>query len=361
MINSTHSDENQDIENLYSASRTDGSPAELDDLIRTTASKKAKPSAGHKKSFSVFDPPIAIAATLVLTIGLVTLLRNQPEQTTLPPEVMTESPERLVARHIEDAPSLEAAPELADETTREMSNESGQVAVTDTLDEDESHIAIEETPAIASVNVNQQPAATQPDTKNEAGKAITPQPIAAGKLSLATAPEPEIKQEMRASRMPAALSAPIESSMFTDEPPNHPIESEIAPSKTETPQAFAATESSSSAALARVKRISPNQGDIRTVTGKMEVWYNENHRWVSPERFFELELKRLNGPSYGKTNTYPDYDTTKEWETLIEILPDGRECPMVFFHERWRRLADVLALDERLRNYGGCADVFDQQ
>ncbi|MCO7225640.1 hypothetical protein [Pleionea sp. CnH1-48] len=90
----------------------------------------------------------------------------------------------------------------------------------------------------------------------------------------------------------------------------------------------------------------------------LKVYYEDTRQWVSPERFFELELKRLNGPTYGTPQHYPPYDQVKEWETLIDRLPDGRQCPMVFFHERWRRLPDVLALDERLRNYGGCADVF---
>lgn len=100
-------------------------------------------------------------------------------------------------------------------------------------------------------------------------------------------------------------------------------------------------------------------GDLKEVNGKLQVWYQDSNEWLTPEAFFAKEISRLDGPTYGRTSSYPDYDSVKEWETLIDVLPDGRSCPMVFFHSRWRRLPDVLALDERLRNYGGCKDVFN--
>lgn len=100
------------------------------------------------------------------------------------------------------------------------------------------------------------------------------------------------------------------------------------------------------------------QGVLRENSQTLQVWHEEAN-WVSPERFFELELIRLGGPTYGTVSTYPAYGSVSEWETLIDLLPDGRTCPMVFFHQRWRRLPDVLGLHPKLRNYGGCADVFD--
>ncbi len=100
------------------------------------------------------------------------------------------------------------------------------------------------------------------------------------------------------------------------------------------------------------------QGDVRKQGDWLQVWHQTKQQWISPEDYFMLEIERLKGPTYGFTKKYPPYDSTKEWETLIDVLPDGRVCPMVFFHSRWRRLPDVLALDERLRNYGGCRDVF---
>jgi len=102
----------------------------------------------------------------------------------------------------------------------------------------------------------------------------------------------------------------------------------------------------------------PTHGDVRETGNGIEVWDNSNSAWISPDELFALEIKRLNGPTYGTVTDYPPYDKVQEWDTLIDKLPDGRECPMVFFHKRWRRLPDVLALDERLRNHGGCKDVF---
>ena len=102
----------------------------------------------------------------------------------------------------------------------------------------------------------------------------------------------------------------------------------------------------------------PAHGDVRETGDGIEVWHMTVSGWITPDEFFSIEIKRLKGPTYGTVGDYPPYDTVNEWDTLIDRLPDGRKCPMVFFHERWRRLPDVLALDERLRNYGGCRDVF---
>lgn len=102
----------------------------------------------------------------------------------------------------------------------------------------------------------------------------------------------------------------------------------------------------------------PAKGQLDDTGDMLMVWHTESNAWLSAEDYFAAEIKRLNGPTYGQTNQYPPYDEVKEWETLIDVLPDGRTCPMVFFHQRWRRLPDVLALDEKLRNFGGCRDVF---
>jgi hypothetical protein len=102
----------------------------------------------------------------------------------------------------------------------------------------------------------------------------------------------------------------------------------------------------------------PSHGEVRETGDSIEVWHLTAAGWVSPHEFFVIEIKRLKGTTYGTVENYPPYDAVEEWDTLIDQLPDGRECPMVFFHERWRRLPDVLALDVRLRNHGGCKDVF---
>ncbi|MEN8762663.1 MAG: hypothetical protein ABF290_09520 [Thiogranum sp.] len=103
----------------------------------------------------------------------------------------------------------------------------------------------------------------------------------------------------------------------------------------------------------------PEHGDVRETENGIEAWHRTVSGWISPDEFFFIEIERLRGPTYGTVEkNYPPYDAVQEWDTLIDRLPDGRECPMVFFHERWRRLPDVLGLDVRLRNYGGCKDVF---
>ena len=102
----------------------------------------------------------------------------------------------------------------------------------------------------------------------------------------------------------------------------------------------------------------PAHGEVRETQSGIEAWHTTASGWISPDTFFAIEIKRLKGPTHGTVEDYPAHETVNEWDTLIDRLPDGRECPMVFFHTRWRRLPDVLALDERLRNHGGCKDVF---
>ena len=102
----------------------------------------------------------------------------------------------------------------------------------------------------------------------------------------------------------------------------------------------------------------PVHGDVRESGENIEAWHRAVSGWISPDEFFAIEIKRLNGSTYGTVADYPPYENVNEWDTLIDQLPDGRQCPMVFYHARWRRLPDVLALDERLRNHGGCKDVF---
>ena len=60
----------------------------------------------------------------------------------------------------------------------------------------------------------------------------------------------------------------------------------------------------------------PEQGDLRESAGKLRVWHTAQQSWVSPETFFQLELRRLNGPTYGSITEYPPYSSVKEWETL---------------------------------------------
>ena len=104
----------------------------------------------------------------------------------------------------------------------------------------------------------------------------------------------------------------------------------------------------------------PSHGDVQKKLNNLIVWHKDLASWISPEKYFAIEIKHYDGQSYGTVTQYPSYETVTEFDTLVDRLPDGRVCPMVFYHQRWRRLPDVLALDKRLRNYGGCKDVFNQ-
>ena len=115
-----------------------------------------------------------------------------------------------------------------------------------------------------------------------------------------------------------------------------------------------------SLALALPVLATPSNGDIRETAVGLEVWSSQAATWIAPQAFFDAEVARLGGPTYGHTADYPPYASVREWQTLVDVAPDGRACPMVFFHQRWRRLPDVLALDDRLRNWDGCRDVFQR-
>lgn len=110
--------------------------------------------------------------------------------------------------------------------------------------------------------------------------------------------------------------------------------------------------------LAAPVSAAPTHGDPRETGGTLTVWSADAQSWIAPAEFFDAEMRKLDGPTYGRTSAYPPYASVREWQTLVDVLPDGRSCPMVFFHKRWRRLPDVLALDERLRNWDGCRGVF---
>lgn len=104
----------------------------------------------------------------------------------------------------------------------------------------------------------------------------------------------------------------------------------------------------------------PMQGDIKESNNDITVWHQNSGEWLTPKNYFSIEANKFNGKNYGSVTAYPAYETVKEYDTLIDNLPNGQECHMIFFHQRWRRVPDVLALDERLRNYGGCENVFNK-
>lgn len=97
----------------------------------------------------------------------------------------------------------------------------------------------------------------------------------------------------------------------------------------------------------------PARGEVCEASDSIEVWHLTAAGWASPDDCFVIELKRPKGPTYGTVKNYPSKDAVQEWDTLIDQLPDGSQCPTVFFYDCWRRAPNVLAPDERLRNQGG--------
>ena len=106
-------------------------------------------------------------------------------------------------------------------------------------------------------------------------------------------------------------------------------------------------------------------GDEKKSGSNIEVYSEHAGRYLGPDSFFEIEkverLQQFGTTDYGtiKGDQYPEYSSVREWDFLTERLSDGSHCVMVFFHSRWRRFGDVLALSDQLRDWGGCARVFN--
>ena len=98
------------------------------------------------------------------------------------------------------------------------------------------------------------------------------------------------------------------------------------------------------------------QGDIEIHDGNGFV-----DVWTFLEGQKQDRITRHGTVDYGilTAENYPEYDTVNEWDFVTEQLSDGSKCMMVFYHERWRRFTDVLALSDQLRTYQGCARVFE--
>ncbi len=76
------------------------------------------------------------------------------------------------------------------------------------------------------------------------------------------------------------------------------------------------------------------------------------------EAFWDRYASSNGGLTWGKTDTYPEYEKVKEGDTILIELEQG-PCLMEFFHSRWRRANDVRRWDESVNAYGGCPYVFD--
>ena len=104
----------------------------------------------------------------------------------------------------------------------------------------------------------------------------------------------------------------------------------------------------------------PKDGDTHVIdarSGDFRVWDAVNKQWVEPVQFWLNFAARRGGLTWGRTDTYPEYDKVKEHDTLIIETPAG-SCLMYFFHTRWRRAWDVWRWGPELKEYDGCKDVF---
>lgn len=345
-------DDMQDIAELYAASQTEQSPADRDDAILTAAHESAKSrSKSANQRRGVYHPPLAIAATLVLTIGLVVLIKQDIEQSSLPPSIDESLSESF-------SPTIQSSQE---ETTQALLDQETKLQTSDSAP---IPAKASTPPTIEKIQAaNSEPLAGVASDK-VLGESM-PQPQQASSEALKEAVQrvetrrQDALQRARATNTDMKREALAQKRLFAKKMRDKPLAQAAAPPTT-TPQRVIPEVDTMPPAIRTAQRIGHQKGEVRVVTDQLEVWYDENHRWISPEQYFALELKRLDGPTYGTVVTYPAYESVTEWETLIDRLADGRECPMVFFHERWRRLPDVLDLDERLRNYGGCADVFNE-
>lgn len=315
-------DDIDDIRQLYQASRSEQSPDHLDKAI--TAAAQAAATQRRQKKTSLFDPPMAIAATLLLTVGLVTLVIHDIGHS----PVTENFQEDITAKQTQAAaPAIQTAAPLAMGSPQPAAPpEKREHSLSPKQDSLAIQAPLEEAGLATPLEQNRSRVMTK-----------THEPQASGAIPIN--PQHPIKQTNQASDMNLA--------------------------DIDTPTAFSGLDGSrekmrpSAQSRKHAEHLTPSKGYIRTIAGKMQVWYDGNRHWVSPEHYFDLEIDRLGGLTYGQIkDEYPPYETVREWETLIDILPDGRQCPMVFFHQRWRRLPDVLGLDERLRNYDGCVDVF---
>lgn len=96
----------------------------------------------------------------------------------------------------------------------------------------------------------------------------------------------------------------------------------------------------------------------QSVKGKPQVWDITISEWRTPEIFWKSFAKSNKANFWGQADTYPNYNDTNEFDTVIIQLKEG-DCLMQFFHSRWRRANDVQRWDDVFNDYSGCPFVFD--
>lgn len=88
------------------------------------------------------------------------------------------------------------------------------------------------------------------------------------------------------------------------------------------------------------------------------VFEAEREQWLDPDRFLALRKQRTGASTWGMSQQFPLYEKVGELDTFTAITRRG-PCDMVFFHNRWRRQADVWEWGEEMKIWRGCAVVFE--
>lgn len=112
----------------------------------------------------------------------------------------------------------------------------------------------------------------------------------------------------------------------------------------------------STGAFAQDKSKEQNLADGAVKSSK--AWDASHKQWVSLEQFWLNFAEREGGLTWGRSDTYPEYDKVNEFDTFMVETSQG-PCLMQFFHSRWRRANDVQRWDDAFNEYQGCPYVFD--
>ncbi|MCL1079531.1 hypothetical protein D5R81_15995 [Parashewanella spongiae] len=103
----------------------------------------------------------------------------------------------------------------------------------------------------------------------------------------------------------------------------------------------------------------PTNGEAKQgENGVLTMWDSNRQSWLNVEPFWLEYAKQNGGLTWGKTDSYPDYDKVNEGDKILIQLAQGN-CLMEFFHSRWRRANDVRRWNDQVNNFGGCPHVFE--
>jgi hypothetical protein len=112
-------------------------------------------------------------------------------------------------------------------------------------------------------------------------------------------------------------------------------------------------------ATAQAQSQTPVHGMVKENAGsKLQVWNDENSEWTDLDTFWVDFAKSNDAKYWGQTDTYPNYDDVKQFDTVLIQIEQGN-CLMQFFHSRWRRANDVQRWDDAFNEYAGCPSVFE--